>query len=129
MRRGTWCAWSAWHLLTSSHINFYFLWQAWRLATSTLVLRGRRGTYGSGLELVAPLVVARGAAVLYVAGVALVHINLCFAWQAWALLSLTFVLRGRLGACSHQPSFCVAGVALAHIDLRFAWGVALVALG
>ena len=93
MRRGTWCAWSAWHLLTSSHINFYFLWQAWRLATSTLVLRGRHGTYGSGLDLVAPLVVARGAAVLYVAGVALAHINLCFAWQACHLLTSTFLRR------------------------------------
>jgi len=37
------------------------------------------------------------------------------------VLTPTFGLHGRRGACSHQPSFCVAGVALAHIDLRFAW--------
>jgi len=30
-------------------------WQAWHLATYTFVLRGRRGTYGIGLALVARL--------------------------------------------------------------------------
>ena len=70
-----------------------------------------------------------------------------FAWQAWHLVTSTFVLRGRRGAWSHPPSFCVtgvalmalggplgsvlvagdaaalcvAGVALGHIYLRFAW--------
>ena len=33
-----------------------FTWQAWHLATSTSTLRGRRGTYGTGLALVARLV-------------------------------------------------------------------------
>ena len=32
-----------------------FAWQAWRLATYTFVLRGRRGTYGIRLALVARL--------------------------------------------------------------------------
>ena len=32
-----------------------FTWQAWRLVTSTFVLRCRRGTYGTGLALVARL--------------------------------------------------------------------------
>ena len=32
-----------------------FAWQAWHLVTSTCVLRGRRGTYGTGLALVARL--------------------------------------------------------------------------
>ena len=32
-----------------------FAWQAWHLATSTFVSRGRRGTYGTGLALVARL--------------------------------------------------------------------------
>ena len=32
-----------------------FTWQAWRLATSTVVSRGRRGTYGAGLALVTRL--------------------------------------------------------------------------
>ena len=33
-------------------------------------------------------------------------------WQAWHLVTSTFVLRGRRGTDSHTPSFCVAGVAL-----------------
>ena len=42
----------AWHLVTSTVI---FAWQAWHLATSTFVSRGRPGTYGTGLALVARL--------------------------------------------------------------------------
>ena len=123
-----WIWWRAWAPLVArgaaalcmagvalAHINFRFAWQAWRLATSTFVLRGRRGPYDTGLDLVAP--------------------RHC-AWQAWHLLTSTFVLRGRRGTCSHastfvlhgrlgawrhRPLFCVAGVALAHINLRFAW--------
>jgi len=44
-----------------------------------------------------------------------------FERQAWHLLTSTFVLRRRRGACSHQPSFCVAGAALGDIGLGFAW--------
>ena len=29
-------------------IHLRFTWQAWRNLTSTVVLRGRRGTYGTG---------------------------------------------------------------------------------
>ena len=36
-------------------IDFHFVWQAWHLATSTFTLRGRRGTYRTGLALVAHL--------------------------------------------------------------------------
>ena len=35
-----------------------------------------------------------------------------FAWQAWHLVTSTFVSRGRRGTNSHLPSFCVVGVAL-----------------
>ena len=35
-----------------------------------------------------------------------------FAWQAWHLVTSTFVSRGRRGTNSHLTSFCVAGVAL-----------------
>ena len=35
-----------------------------------------------------------------------------FAWQAWHLVTSTFVLPGRRGTWRHQPWFCVAGVAL-----------------
>ena len=48
------------------------------------------------------------AAAVCVAGVALGHIGLHFAWQAWH-------------TWSHRPSLCVAGVALGDIDLHFAW--------
>ena len=34
-------------------IDLHFAWQAWHLETSTVTLRGRRGTYGTGLALVA----------------------------------------------------------------------------
>ena len=34
------------------HIHLRFAWQAWRLVTPTFVLRGRRGTCGTGLALV-----------------------------------------------------------------------------
>ena len=37
-------------------IDLYFAWQAWHLATSTCILCGRRGTYGTGLALVVRLV-------------------------------------------------------------------------
>ena len=37
-------------------IGFRFAWQAWHLLTSILTLRGRRGTYGTGLGLVTRLV-------------------------------------------------------------------------
>ena len=30
------------------HIHLRFTWQAWRNVTFTFVLRGRRGTYGTG---------------------------------------------------------------------------------
>jgi len=36
-------------------IHLRFAWQAWYLVTSTFVLCGRRGTYGTGLALVARL--------------------------------------------------------------------------
>ena len=48
----------------------HFAWQAWHLATSTLCLRGRRGTWGQRRSLC-------------VAGVALGDIKLCFAWHLW----------------------------------------------
>ena len=36
-------------------IHLSFAWQAWHLVTSTFVLLGKRGTYGTGLALVARL--------------------------------------------------------------------------
>ena len=81
-------------------IHLDFMWQAWHNLTSTVVLRGRRGTDGAGWRAWTGL----GAAVtpvtprhFCVAGVALGDIHLDFT-------------PGRRGATSHLPSFCVAGV-------------------
>ena len=63
-------AWQAWHLwlggalgpglggrdaaafsvagIALGDMHFRFAWQAWHKLTSTVVLRGRRGTYGTG---------------------------------------------------------------------------------
>ena len=87
----------AWH-----DIHLRFTWQAWRFQTSTSSLRGRCGTYGTGLALVARSgVVARDAAALCVAGVELGDIHPRFARQTWHLAAFTFVLRGRRGG-KHQ---------------------------
>ena len=79
-------------------IHLRFTWQAWRNLTSTFVLRGRRGTYGTGWRAWSPLGRRVTPAALCVAGVALGDIHLRFTWQAWHNLDTsTFVLRGRRG--------------------------------
>jgi len=55
------------------------------VATSAFVLRGTRGAFETGLALAWAPLVARGAAALCVAGLALGDIDLRFAWQAWRL--------------------------------------------
>ena len=55
-------------------IDVPFVWQAWHLVTSTCGLRGKHGSYGTGLGVVVALCVA---------GVALGDIDVPFAWQAW----------------------------------------------
>ena len=113
-------------------IHLRFTWQAWHKLTSTVVLRGRRGTHGTGWRAWTGLG-ARDAAALCVAGVAQTHTYCRFAWQAWHKLTSTVVLRGRrgtdgigwrawtgLGARDAAP-LCVAGVAQPHIHLRFTW--------
>ena len=69
--------------------------------TLRVTLRCRRGTYGTGLGVVARLVPVwrRGR-------------RGWFAWQAWHLATWTFTLRDRRGTWRHQPSLCVAGLAL-----------------
>ena len=78
-------------------IHLDFTWQAWHNLTSTVVLRGRRLTHGTGWRPFGPGLVARDAAALCVAGVALGDIDVRFTWQAWHNLTSTFVLRGRRG--------------------------------
>ena len=67
--------------VAQSHIHLCVTWQAWHNLTSTFVLRGRRGTYGTVWRAWSPLV-AGDAAALCVAGVAQSHIHLCVTWQA-----------------------------------------------
>ena len=74
----------------------HFAWQAWHLATSTVTLRGRRGTYGTGLAPVA---------------------RLGLVWRR----GRRRCLRGRRGTWRHRPPLCVAGVALRDMDRHFAW--------
>ena len=85
-------------------IHVHFTWQAWHKLTSTVVLRGRRGTYGTGWRAWSGFV-ACDAAALCVAGVALGDIYVRFTWQAWHNLTSTFVLRGRRGTIFDTPSF------------------------
>ena len=108
----------AWAPVTPRH----FAWQAWHKLTSTVGLRGRRGTNShlpsfcvAGVALMA----LGGALGLAWAPVTPRH----FAWQAWHKLTSTVGLRGRRGTNSHLPSFCVAGVALMALGgaLGLAW--------
>ena len=82
----------AWAPVTPRH----FAWQAWHKLTPTVVLRGRRGTDGTGWRAWTGLG-ARDAAALCVAGVPQPDIHLRFTWQAWHNLISTVVLRGRRG--------------------------------
>ena len=110
-RRGTygtgWRAWSgfvawaprhfAWQAWPLGDIHLDITWQAWHKLTATVVLRGRRGTYGTGWRAWSGFVAWAPR-----------H----FAWQAWHLVTSTLISRGRRGTNSQPPSFCVAGVAL-----------------
>ena len=114
-------------------MDVHSAWQARHLATWTCILRGRRGTYGTGLALVARLVLSgrrgrrgcwrgrRGAwrhrLPLCVAGVVLGDIDLHFVWQAWHLWT-----GGALGSqLTPLSPRLLAGVALGDLDLHFAW--------
>ena len=68
-------------------MQLHFAWQAWHFETSTFVSRGRRGTYGTGLALVAHSVLRCGR-------------------------GRRGFLRGRRGTWRHVAALCVAGVAL-----------------
>ena len=111
-------AWQAWHLwywvaplgrdwapVTPRHfrlcvagvaqpeIHLRFTWQVWHKLASTVVLRGKRGTYGTGWR----------------------------PWAGIGRLWRRGTLRGRRGTTSHPPSFHVAGVTQTRIYCRFAW--------
>ena len=149
-------AWQAWHLVTSTLISrgrcgthshppsfcvagvalmalggalgsdlspvtpLPFAWQAWHLVTSTFVSRGRRGTHSHP-----PSFCVAGVALMVLGGALGPDLSPVtprpFAWQAWHLVTSTFVSRGRRGTNSHPPSFCVAGVSLMVLDGALAW--------
>ena len=92
-------------------IHLRFTWQAWHKLTSTVVLRGRRGTYGMGLRAWSGFV-ARDAAAVCVAGVVLGDIHLHFRWQAW-----------------HKRSFHVAAVAQTHIHMHVSFAASPACFG
>ena len=97
-RHGTWRHPPSFHVagVVLGDIDFHFAWQAWYLVTSTSTLRGRCGTYGTGLAPVARLGRSgRGGR-----------------RGCW---------RGRCGTWRHPPSSHVAGVVLGDIDFDFAW--------
>ena len=122
-------AWQAWHLVTSAFVS---RGRRGTQLTSTVVLRARRGTHGTVWRAWSGFV-ARGAAALCVAGVALGDIRLRFTWQAWHKLTSTVVLRARRGThgtvwrawsgfvARGAAALCVAGVAQPDIHLRFTW--------
>ena len=106
--------------------------------TWIVTLCDRRGTYGTGLALVARLGPRWRwhAAAFCVAGVALCGIDLHFVWQAWRLMTWIVTLRGTRGTSGtglalvarlgprrrwDAAAFCVAGVALDDMDRHFAW--------
>ena len=104
-RHFAWQAWHLWHWAGSggalgSRLAPWtpplFAWQAWHFATSTVTLRGRRGTW-------------RHRSSLCVAGVALMALGWLW-WRAWFPF-------GAVG----PAAVCAAGVALGDIDCHFAW--------
>ena len=93
-------------------IYVHFVWQAWHFVTWIVTLRGKRGTYGTGLALVARLVlgVAPGTPRL-------------LAWQPWHLWHWAGsggAVGFRRGA-RNAAAVGVAAVALGDIHLRFTW--------
>ena len=140
-RRGTWWHLRSFHVAGVAHRGTISHPPSFCVAGVALMVLG--GALG-------PVLVARDAAALCVAGVALGDIYVRFTWQAWHNLTSTFVLRGRRGthgthgtgwrawarfsrawrrgtlrgrrgAWWHLRSFHVAGVAPSHIYLGFAW--------
>ena len=95
-RRGThgtgWRAWSGFVACDAAalcvagvalgDVHLRFTWQAWHKLASTVVLRGRHCTHGTGWRAWSGFVTCDAAA-LCVAGVALGDIHLRFTWQAW----------------------------------------------
>jgi len=91
-------------------IHLPFTWQAWHLVSSTFVSPGRRGTWRH-----LPAFGVAGAAQVAFGGALgrrwLPGAPRHFAWQAWHLVTSTFISRGKLGTWRHLPAFGLAGAA------------------
>ena len=118
-------------------IYLHFVWQAWHFVTWIVTLRGRRGTYGTGLALVARLVLGVAPGTPQLLAWQAWHLHLRFTWQAWYLVTSTSTLAwqawhlchwagsgGALGCrrgAGDAAAVGVAAVALGDIHLRFTW--------
>ena len=119
-----WLLWRAWFpfvavdastvCVAGVALGVHFVWQAWRLATSTFTLRGRCGTYGTGLLWWRVVVDAAAVCVASVAFGASTSIRcgrgatwwhrFAFAWQVWHLAASTSSLCGRRRTWRQWPS-------------------------
>ena len=97
------------HTPSLSHTIFHTPWHHLRFTWQALHFAWQACSGGA----LGCVLVARGAAPLCMAGVALGDIDVPFPWQ--------FTLCGRRGTWWHPPSICVVGVALGDIHLHFAW--------
>ena len=116
-----WTPLSPWLFVALGDMDVHLACGACRLATSTCILHGRRGTYNTGLALVARLVPSgrrcrrgclRGRRGTYGTGLALVA---CLVPSGRRCRR--GCLPGRRGTWRHRPSLCVASVALGDIDV------------
>ena len=102
-------------------------WGALGRQWSRRTLRGSRGTWRhpSSFRVLVISILALEPS-FRVAGVALGHIHLRFAWQAWHLWHWAGsggALAGARLVAGDAAQLCVAGMALGDIHLRFAWQV------
>ena len=140
-RRFAWQAWHLWHWAGSGDAlgsrlppwsPRLFAWQAWYLVTSTLTLRGRRGTWWHrpSLCVAGVALMALGwlwwrawfpFAAVVAAGVALGDIDRHFAWQAWHLVTSTVTLHGRRGTYGTGLALVTRLVPISWSPWHFAW--------
>ena len=122
-RRFAWQAWHRWYWVAPLGRDWapvtprHFAWQAWHKLTPTFVSRGRRGTNSHP-----PSFCVAGVALMVLCGALGPDLSpgapRLFAWQAWHLVTSTFVSRGRRGTWWHSPWYHVA---LGDIHLDITW--------
>jgi len=93
-------------------VDRHFAWQAWHLATSTVTLRGRRGTW----RQIVTLRGRRGTYGTWYPFGAVGARAVCMAGVGLGDIDRHFASRGRRGTWRHRSSLCVAIVALMALD-------------